>query len=92
MKNARRLQEYQHLWLTVKLRYYLISVVKTVIHEPGDERGLPNCANTTTGVLNLSESKKKLRKTAVKPTLKEQINDSTVCAHVARRHRQADPS
>lgn len=27
---------------------YLISVVETVVHEPGDEGRLPNCANTTT--------------------------------------------
>lgn len=38
MKNDRRLLK--------NLPYYLIGVVETVIHEPGDEGGLPNCANS----------------------------------------------
>lgn len=31
--------------------HYLVSVVETVIHKPGDERGLPNCTNTATDAI-----------------------------------------
>lgn len=35
----------------ITLHIYLVSVVETVVHEPGDERGLSNCNDTVTEAL-----------------------------------------
>lgn len=37
--------------ISIDIYYYLISVVETVIHKPGDEWGLSNCTNTVTDTL-----------------------------------------
>lgn len=34
--------------LVTTQKFYLVSVVETVIHEPGDEGGLSNCKDTVT--------------------------------------------
>lgn len=38
------------LVIVITLDFYLVSVVETVIHEPGDEGGLSNCNDTVTDV------------------------------------------